>query len=39
MLWHEVDMETTGDDVIQRWTAKRRMALVLSMLKGETTAQ
>ena len=32
-------METTGDSAVQRWTAKRRMALILSMLKGETTAQ
>jgi hypothetical protein len=23
---------------VQRWTAKRRAALVLSLLKGETTA-
>jgi len=28
--------ETT--DGVQRWTAKRRSALVLSMLKGETSA-
>jgi transposase-like protein len=30
----------TGElpDDIQRWTAKRRAALVLSILKGETTA-
>jgi transposase-like protein len=39
MIWQEVDMETAGDDTIQRWTAKRRMTLVLSILKGETTAQ
>jgi transposase-like protein len=32
-------METTGNDAIQRWTAKRRMTLVLSLLKGETTLQ
>jgi transposase-like protein len=25
-------------DEVQRWTAKRRVALVLSLLKGETTA-
>jgi hypothetical protein len=24
---------------VQRWTAKRRAALVLSLLKGETTAR
>ena len=27
-----------GDDV-QRWTAKRRSALILSIIKGETSAQ
>lgn len=27
------------DDEIQRWTAKRRKALVLSIIKGETSAQ
>ena len=27
------------DDSIQRWTAKRRMALVLSIVKGETSAK
>jgi hypothetical protein len=33
-------METTGnDEAIQRWTGKRRMTLVLSLLKGETTPQ
>ena len=32
-------MEATGDNAIQRWTAKRRMALVLSLLKGDTTPQ
>jgi transposase-like protein len=32
-------MTTTVEDVVQRWTAKRRTALVLSILKGDTTAQ
>jgi hypothetical protein len=27
------------DDEVQRWTAKRRKALVLSIVKGETSAQ
>lgn len=27
-----------GSDEVQRWTAKRRAALVISLLKGETTA-
>jgi transposase-like protein len=30
-------MEATGDISVKRWTAKRRLALVLSILKGETT--
>jgi len=30
-------MESTGDSTVQRWTAKRRVALVVSILKGETT--
>jgi transposase-like protein len=33
----EVDMGEQPDDSIQRWTAKRRAALVLSLLKGETS--
>lgn len=32
-------MDTTCEDIVQRWTAKRRLALVVSILKGETTAQ
>ena len=28
-----------SEDTIKRWTAKRRTALVLKILKGETTAQ
>ena len=28
-----------SDKPIQRWTAKRRVALVMSILKGETTAR
>jgi len=31
--------ETELPDDLQRWTAKRRAALVLTILKGETTAQ
>ncbi len=27
------------DDGVQRWTAKRRAALIVSILRGETTAQ
>jgi transposase-like protein len=27
-----------GSEEVQRWTAKRRAALVISLLKGETTA-
>jgi transposase-like protein len=30
-------MAEAPDDNIQRWTAKRRAALVLSLLKGETS--
>ncbi|GJL65876.1 MAG: transposase [Nitrospirales bacterium] len=30
-------MAEEQDDPIQRWTAKRRVALVLSITKGETT--
>jgi len=30
-------MESTGNNAIQRCTAKRRVALVVSILKGETT--
>ena len=33
---HGINSELPDD--IQRWTAKRRAALVLSILKGETTA-
>jgi transposase-like protein len=34
----EVDMADEHDDsTIQRWTAKRRVALVVSLLKGETS--
>ena len=32
------EKDTKAEDV-QRWTAKRRAALVMSMLKGETSAQ
>jgi len=30
--------EEQGAEEVQRWTAKRRTALVVSLLKGETTA-
>lgn len=30
-------MADESDDSVQRWTAKRRVALVLSILKGETS--
>jgi transposase-like protein len=32
----EVEMADERDDSIQRWTAKRRVALVVSIVKGET---
>ena len=31
-------MASERDETPQRWTAKRRAALVLSLLKGETSA-
>lgn len=31
-------LEDEGTEEVQRWTAKRRAALVMSLLKGETTA-
>jgi len=33
----EVDMVTESPDPIERWTAKRRVALVCRILKGETS--
>jgi transposase-like protein len=33
------DAPSLSPDEIQRWTARRRAALVLSILKGETTAE
>jgi len=33
----EVDMASESTDPIERWTAKRRAALVVSLLKGETS--
>ena len=33
------EKEERGADSVQRWTAKRRSALVLSILRGETSAQ
>ena len=32
-------MSEQRDDGVQRWTAKRRAALIVSILRGETTAQ
>jgi transposase-like protein len=29
--------QTTNDETLKRWTAKRRVALVLEILRGETT--
>ena len=33
----EVDMASESAEPIERWTAKRRVALVVSILKGETS--
>lgn len=33
------EKEERGAESVQRWTAKRRSALVLSILRGETSAQ
>lgn len=30
--------QTTNDETLKRWTAKRRVTLVLEILPGETTA-
>jgi transposase-like protein len=30
--------QTSNDETLKRWTAKRRVALVLEILRGETTA-
>ena len=35
----EVDRENQKDESVQRWTAKRRSALVMSIIKGETSVQ
>ena len=32
-------MANQKDESVQRWTAKRRSALVMSIIKGETSAQ
>ncbi|HZJ03188.1 MAG TPA: DUF1153 domain-containing protein, partial [Thermoleophilia bacterium] len=38
--WQEVvDMTDELPDEVQRWTAKRRSALVLSIIRGETSVQ
>jgi transposase-like protein len=37
-MWiREVDMSDEADNNVQRWTAKRRATLVVSLLKGETS--
>jgi hypothetical protein len=33
----EVEMAAESTDPIERWTAKRRVTLVVSILKGETS--
>ena len=33
----EVELAAESTDAIERWTAKRRVALVVSLLKGETS--
>jgi len=38
MVTDEVAFMTDGPDQVQRWTAKRRAAVVLSMVKRETSA-
>jgi transposase-like protein len=38
-LMLEVDMANQKDESVQRWTAKRRSALVMTIIKGETSAQ
>ena len=35
----EVDMSVDLPENVQRWTAKRRAALVISILQGETSSQ
>ena len=35
MRWHTTDEQHSEE--VQRWSAERRAALVLSLLKGETT--
>jgi hypothetical protein len=38
--WQEVVIVTEElPDEVQRWTAKRRTALIVSIMKGETTMQ
>jgi transposase-like protein len=38
LMWtKEADIASETADSIERWTAKRRMALVVSILKGETS--
>ncbi len=38
--WQEVvDMTDELPEEVQRWTAKRRSVLILSIIKGETSVQ
>jgi transposase-like protein len=39
MFWGDGSMADEIPDQVQRWTAKRRAALVLQILKGETSIQ
>ena len=39
MAKEEKDQAKPEAEDLQRWTAKRRKALVLSIIKGETSAQ
>lgn len=39
MAVSDKDGSTSEEEVAKRWTAKRRSALVLSLLRGETSAQ
>jgi hypothetical protein len=34
----EIAMSMTMDDSIKRWTAKRKTALVIEIIQGQTTA-
>jgi transposase-like protein len=41
-LWHVQEVEEMAEErpeKVERWTSKRRMALILTILRGETSAQ